>query len=250
MTLEATVVTLSHDEARSLTDEVKHDSERLWRKLVELYDGGAHLALGYRSWGAYFKTEFGQSERHGYRLLDAGKALEIVASDPRVTVPNERQARELAPLLDDPPVLNEAWEEAVNSSSNGKPTAVAVKEVVGRRVVSQAEREEMLRLREQGTSVAKIAATVGWSQQTVSRVTAEPTPKRRLARRQSSATAQTRALAKIHQTCREWQEAGDEEYIPAPELARRIRVIDEALTFLTKKQDAYKEVAPNGNGSR
>lgn len=125
---ELVVATLSRDEARSLTDEVKQDAERLWRKLVELYDGGAHLALGYTSWGAYFKTEFGQSERHGYRLLEAGRALEVV-SDPWVTPANERVARELAPLLDDPETLREVWVEA---SANGAPTAARVREVVQR----------------------------------------------------------------------------------------------------------------------
>lgn len=115
---------LSRDEARSLTDEVKQDAERLWRKLVELYDGQAHLALGYSSWGAYFKVEFGQSERHGYRLLEAGRVLELVASDQLVT---EGQARELVPLLDQPDELREAWREA---SANGPPTASRVREVV------------------------------------------------------------------------------------------------------------------------
>lgn len=123
---ELAVSRLSRDEARSLTDEVKLDAERLWRKLVELYDGGAHLALGYSSWGGYFKTEFGQSERHGYRLLEAGRALEVV-SDQLVTPANEGVARELAPLLNEPDVLREAWAEA---STNGTPTAARVREVV------------------------------------------------------------------------------------------------------------------------
>lgn len=125
---ELAVAVLSREEARSLTDEVKQDAERLWRKLVELYDGQAHESLGYRSWGAYFKTEFGQSERHGYRLLEAGRALEVV-SDQLVTPANEAVARELAPLLNQPERLREAWSEA---STNGTPTAAQVREVVQR----------------------------------------------------------------------------------------------------------------------
>ena len=42
--VDLTVAVLSREEARSLTDEVKHDAERLWRKLVELYEGDAHTA--------------------------------------------------------------------------------------------------------------------------------------------------------------------------------------------------------------
>ena len=56
---DLTIATLSRDEARSLTDEVKRDAERLWRKLIELYDGEAHIALGYASWRSYYAAEFG-----------------------------------------------------------------------------------------------------------------------------------------------------------------------------------------------
>lgn len=125
------VATLSEAEARSLTDEVKHDSERLWRKLVELYDGDAHIVLGYSSWGAYFAAEFKQSGRRGYQLLEAGRALEVVNHGSSGQTPNERQARELAPLLDQPETMREAWNEA---SENGTPTALAVREAVTRRV--------------------------------------------------------------------------------------------------------------------
>ena len=44
--------------------------------------------------------------------------------------PSERQARELAPLLDEPDELRDAWAEA---STNGTPTAERVREVVARR---------------------------------------------------------------------------------------------------------------------
>jgi len=140
------VSALSKDEARSLTDEVKHDAERLWRKLVELYDGGAHRALGYSSWGAYFKAEFGGSQSRGYQLLDAGRALELVAQSTTVdSLPrNEAQARELAPLLDRPDELREAWADA---SANGEPTALKVREAVQRVLppVSEEAREKQRR---------------------------------------------------------------------------------------------------------
>lgn len=72
--------------------------------------GGAHLALGYSSWGDYFEAEFGQSERQGYRLLDAARVRELLpATDQLVT---ESQARELAPLLADEREVVEAWREA------------------------------------------------------------------------------------------------------------------------------------------
>lgn len=120
--------TLSRDEARFLTDEVKHDAERLWRKLVELYDGGAHLALGYSSWGSYFEAEFGGSETKAYRLLQSGRVMSQLPIGSRAPA-NESVARELAPLLDAPETLREAWAEA---SANGAPTAADVRGVVAR----------------------------------------------------------------------------------------------------------------------
>jgi hypothetical protein len=58
-TPEVEVVTMSGDDARMLTDEVKKDAAALWDKLLRLYRGGAHLALGYTSWGEYFVAELG-----------------------------------------------------------------------------------------------------------------------------------------------------------------------------------------------
>lgn len=66
-------------------------------------DGGAHLALGYSSWGTYFKAEFGGEKAQAYRVLHAGRVAEALESpngdSTRVT---ESQARELAPLLAEP----------------------------------------------------------------------------------------------------------------------------------------------------
>lgn len=145
--------TLSRDEARSLTDEVKLDAERLWRKLVELYDGGAHLSLGYASWGSYFKTEFGGSERHAYRLLDSGRVLDqIRASDQLVTPRTESQARELAPLLKQPEQLREAWAEVVDL--HPEPTAAQVREVVQQRLPGPKTADRLAR----ETGVAVVAS--------------------------------------------------------------------------------------------
>jgi hypothetical protein len=94
---EALVRTLGPAEARRLTDQVKRDAETLWRKLVELYEAGAHTALNYSSWADYCATEFGFGRAYSYRLLEAGRVAERV-SHGRL---NERQARELAPLLRD-----------------------------------------------------------------------------------------------------------------------------------------------------
>lgn len=137
---ELAISTLSHDEARSLTDEVKNDAERLWRKLVELYEGGAHLALGYAAWGSYFEAEFGQSKSHGYRMLEAARVASILPHSPKGERPTERQARELAPLLGDADQLRDAWQEA---NTNGNATAATVREAVARRLPGPREAQRI-----------------------------------------------------------------------------------------------------------
>lgn len=125
---------LDADEARRLTDELKADAEALWAKVVALFERGAHTALGYSSWGTYLETEFGKHRRTAYRLLDAGRVVSAL-SDQLVTgaLPaNEAQARELAPLLDAPEQLREAWAEVVDL--HPKPTAAVVREVVRRKL--------------------------------------------------------------------------------------------------------------------
>ena len=41
-----------------------------------------HLALGYSSWRAYCKAEFGLSKSAAYRMLDNGRVLRVLADSP------------------------------------------------------------------------------------------------------------------------------------------------------------------------
>lgn len=134
--------TLSTDEARSLTDEVKADAERLWRKLAELYEGEAHIALGYGSWHSYCTAEFGLSEKRSYQLLDAGRVASAFDSTPgRTGPPTEKHARELAPLRNDPEALREAWTEVMQT--HDKPTSADVREIVQQKVGPMSRRAEL-----------------------------------------------------------------------------------------------------------
>lgn len=175
------------------------------------------------------------TDRHARRLMQAAEVLELTGP---MGPTNERQARELAPLLDEPGLLNEAWEEAVHVT-DGKPTAAVVAEAVKKRRVTDEDRARALALRAQGKTQRQIAETLGYSQSSISNALRLSPGAERLPRRRQQATPQTQAVAKLQRTCREWEEFGDEEYIPAPELARRIRVIDQALTFMTRKRAHY-----------
>lgn len=122
---------LTRDAARAMTDEVKADALHLWDKLLGLYEGGAHAALGYGSWGEYYEREFGESAGRGYQLLRSAEVRHLLAECTTVhSLPaNEAVARELAPLLDEPEALREAWSTAVEQHGP-TPTAAQTREIV------------------------------------------------------------------------------------------------------------------------
>src|SRR5215204_762782 len=100
MSVALAVDTLTRDDARALTEEVKRDAAVLRAKLLRLYEGRAHEALGYSSWGDYYTAEFGQTAARGYQLLDAARVSEPIQQLLNEPPPNEAQARELVPLKD------------------------------------------------------------------------------------------------------------------------------------------------------
>lgn len=114
---------LTESEARSLTDEVRADAQALWEKCLQLYEGEAHLALGYSSWGAYWNKEFGQHKVTGYRLLEAAKTARALNGSVAHGQLNERQARELARVPEEHRA--DVWETVQES---GEVTAKAIRE--------------------------------------------------------------------------------------------------------------------------
>ena len=135
---EVLAAILTTDEARSLTDEVKQDARALWKKLLRLYEGEAHKALGYSSWADYYEAEFGKGRSRAYQLLNSGKVLAAIEKESTTVEPprNEAQARELAPLLEQPDEMRAAWEEA---SKEGEPTAAKVRAAVQARTKEPGE---------------------------------------------------------------------------------------------------------------
>jgi phage N-6-adenine-methyltransferase len=78
------------------------------------------------SFESYCRERWGMRHQNADRLIRSVEVAEIL-NPMGFTAPNERQARELVPLLNEPEKLREAWSEA---SSNGKTTAASVREVV------------------------------------------------------------------------------------------------------------------------
>jgi hypothetical protein len=118
--------------ARDLTDALKRDAETLWARLLEAYERGVHVALGYPSWSAYCKTEFGTSKARSYQLLDAGRIAKAIQSQStNVDPPNEAVVRELVPVLkqEGETAVAEAWAEVVEEHGP-EPTAAQTRATV------------------------------------------------------------------------------------------------------------------------
>jgi hypothetical protein len=119
-------------EARQLTDEVKRDAEALREKLLRLYEGEAHIALGYSSWRAYWEAEFETHWRTGYRELEAARVDRAIGPWANGPLP-ERQARELVPLLDRPDELAEVL-RALHAEHGDRLTAAKMRQAVDERM--------------------------------------------------------------------------------------------------------------------
>lgn len=135
------VVLLTPEAARKLTEEIKRDAHALSDKLVQAYDGRAWSALGYSSWREYAQVEFDMSQSQAYRLLDMSRVMRALESvSPMGEKPNERQARALAPLKDEPEKLAEVWKATVERT-DGKPTAKVIADAVAD-AVREAEEQQ------------------------------------------------------------------------------------------------------------
>jgi hypothetical protein len=80
----------------------------------------------------YAEQRWGFTKTHANRLVSAASVAAILAPM-GVEINSERQARELAPLLETPAEMRAAFTEAIERA-DGKPTAAVIREVVRERM--------------------------------------------------------------------------------------------------------------------
>ncbi len=121
-----------------------------------------------------YRTEFATFEEycrerwqleasHAYKMIDAARVVELISSPnggEDLLPATERQARELAPLLDLPDELRDVWQRAVERTE-GKPTAAAIRQIV-REATDEAEAQaaEARRQREVTDELNSITARI------------------------------------------------------------------------------------------
>lgn len=96
------------------------------RALLAIRDGRLYRS-GHDTFAAYCQARWGMSVRHAERMVQAAEVAEVMRPIGRIE--NEAQARELAPLLNDPDALQSAWQQA-QEATGGKPTAAAIRNIV------------------------------------------------------------------------------------------------------------------------
>lgn len=84
----------------------------------------------------YVETRWGLGRSYANRLVAASSVAAILAPI-GAEIKNEAQARELAPLLDNPEEMRVAFTDAV-ARSNGKPAAAVIRDVVRERMDPEA----------------------------------------------------------------------------------------------------------------
>lgn len=131
-------------EAKALTESIRKGVDHLWALLLEAHERKAWKVLGYETWGAYVKAEFGMSRQHSYHLLDQGKVIREVEEAAGARVSERRQiTKEVArDIKGELPAVTEEIRSRVHA---GEQPETAVAEVIedSRRVKAEqkAERE-------------------------------------------------------------------------------------------------------------
>lgn len=76
----ARLAALDEEGARTLTEQIKMTTVRLWILVTEAHDRKAHLALGYETWADYVQKELNISESRSYQFLDTGHVMKAIAA--------------------------------------------------------------------------------------------------------------------------------------------------------------------------
>jgi hypothetical protein len=97
------------------------------RALLEIQQRRLYRSAGHRTFADYVVRRWDLSSTHAYRQIEAAKVVAILSPIGGMPLPaNEAQARELAPLVDDPEAVRAVWAETVRHGE-GRVTARAIR---------------------------------------------------------------------------------------------------------------------------
>ncbi len=175
MTLVAAVACPRLTELEEVITRGQKSFIEVGQALLEIRDSRLYR-LSFSTFEDYCRERWGWSHQRVSQLVIGSEVATIVATSSSSLPQNESQARELAKLRDEPDVMREVWQEAVDRAG-GQPTTLEIHEVREERAPSfrtraaTAERRDTIeRLGREGHRVEAIADRVGVGPEAVRKV--------------------------------------------------------------------------------
>lgn len=118
-------------EAEQVTAKIKAYAKVAWLLLFEAHKRQAHKAMGYATWADYVEAEFDMSRSRSYQLISQARVVYEISEVVSTTVDiNERQARDLAPHLDEAKAAAKAAVDALDDAATEAERAAAAEQAV------------------------------------------------------------------------------------------------------------------------
>jgi hypothetical protein len=104
------------------------------RALMEIRDGRQYRTAGWSDFDGYCRERWGFNRQRAHQLIEGADAVSTVVDAGAPAPSNEAQARELAPLRDDPEAMAEVMDEVTTEAeeTGGKVTATKIRAALGR----------------------------------------------------------------------------------------------------------------------
>jgi hypothetical protein len=109
------------------------------RALMEIRDGRQYRSAGWSDFDTYCRERWGMARAHAYRMIEASEVVSELSPIGDKLPTSESQARELAPLRDDPEAMAEVMDEVTTEAeqTGTKVTATKIREKVTEKIEAQ-----------------------------------------------------------------------------------------------------------------
>ena len=128
-------------EARRCVAAINHHLDGARVLLLDLYERWGWQALGYASWRACATAEFGRSQAHLYRQLEAARVEREISPGGEIGAIPERQLRPLAALPAGTGQRAAVWQAA--AAGGAKPNAVHLEQLAARALAALTPAEQL-----------------------------------------------------------------------------------------------------------
>lgn len=129
------------DELESIIERGLQTFVAVGTALLEIRDRRLYKEAGFTRFEDYCQQRWGFTKQRGYQYIEAAEITNILSTTVDFIPETESQARELAPLKDNPEVLRAVWQDLQERFPDTPLTAKRIREVV----VERLEADEIIR---------------------------------------------------------------------------------------------------------